>query len=67
MTAGSSAIAAGPTTLLSGMTDSAEVVELERRVFSSVGRLAEMASVMAEVVGDDEASKLVWVVGRRTR
>ena len=49
--------------------DAAEVVELERRVFcSAVGRAAEIASVIAVVVGDDEeASKLWWVVGRRIR
>ena len=49
--------------------DAAEVVELERRVFcSAVGRAVEIASVIADVVGDDEeASKLWWLVGRRIR
>lgn len=50
--------------------DSAEAVELDRRVFcSAVGRAAEIASVIADVVGDndEEASKLWCVVGRRIR
>ena len=46
--------------------DSEEVVELDRRDFSSAGRAAEMTSVMADAVGE-AASKLAWVVGRRMR
>lgn len=44
-------------TLSSEVPEAAEVVELERRVFCSVGRATELASVMAEVVTVD-ASKL---------
>lgn len=46
--------------------NSVEVVELDRRDFSSAGRAAEMTSVMADPVGE-AASKLAWVVGRRMR
>jgi hypothetical protein len=54
-TAGS--ISSAGLTLSSEVPEAAEVVELERRVFGSVGRAAELASVMAEVVTAD-ASKL---------
>ena len=63
-TAGST-VAAG-VTASSVVPDAAEVVEFDRRVFCSAGRTAEIASVMADVVGDD-ASKLACEVGRRIR
>lgn len=55
--------------LVAEVPDAAELVEAERRVFrSAVGRAAEIASVIAVVVGDDEeGSKLWWAVGRRIR
>jgi hypothetical protein len=52
--------------LLSEEADPAEVMELDRRVFSPAGRDTEIASEMAEAVAAD-ASKLAWAVGRSTR
>lgn len=52
--------------LLPKVAEVAEAVELERQVFPSVKRSAEMAPVPAELVAAD-ASKLDWVAGRRTR